>query len=210
MERFASDRVGSRMPHRRHRRASHFYKSLQSQLYYIFCFTITYHIIMVMAQRVDSAAHVASILKTSEFLGIVLLVSSFILQRVFPPSRTFIPAAGVSNSFGTVLILIGIKILRWTHAELDREGQPHAPGVPTTKLVTTGPFHWSRNPTYATIVILIVPAVAMLLRNPWVFRLWPASVVAHHMVLIREEEEYLQSKFPKEWADYSAKTRRWI
>lgn len=66
---------------------------------------------MMDQKPVALAAHGASIFKTSDFLGILLLASSLILQALFPAPPSSI-SAGICNSFGTVLILVGITILR--------------------------------------------------------------------------------------------------
>jgi len=110
----------------------------------------------------------------------------------------------------TLLLLAGVAVLKWTHRELARYNQPHEPGIPTTRLIQTGPFNYSRNPTYLAIAGLIVPAVALLWRNPWALLLLPIHMGAVHYQLIRGEEAYLRHKFPHEWRQYCQKTRRWI
>ena len=155
------------------------------------------------------AAHKASILKTSEFIGIVLFLLASLLQRLFP-LKLFVVEESIYTPFGALLIIVGIAILRWTHSELNKYNQPHFPGIPTTRLVQSGPFRFSRNPTYADVVLLFVPGTGLLLRNPWIFVLLPATICAFYVIMIEEEEIYLKEQFPGEWEGYCARTRRWI
>jgi protein-S-isoprenylcysteine O-methyltransferase Ste14 len=152
-----------------------------------------------------SSAHAAVFYKTSEFLGNLHFLSAWILQRWKPytlEQRTVFRVAGA------LILLAGIVLLRRVHAELNRYSQPHAPGVPTTKLISTGPFHYSRNPTYAAISFLVVPALGLLLRNMWIIFLLPAHMIAVYFVLIRDEESYLRTKFGSEWDRYCNTTRQ--
>lgn len=158
----------------------------------------------------STAAHGATVFKTSEFLGIVLFITATILQRTFPLDAFSLSPSSLLNVTGVVLILTGVVILRLTHRELGRFEQPHAPGIPTTRLIQSGPFRWSRNPTYAAILLVMVPGIGLLLRNPWAVLLMPATGVAFHFVLIREEELYLRQIFRGEWEDYCMRTPRWI
>jgi protein-S-isoprenylcysteine O-methyltransferase Ste14 len=157
--------------------------------------------------HIQTSAHAAVFYKTSEFLGILHFLSAWILQRLKPYSleqRTVFQVAGA------LILLAGIVLLRLVHAELNRYSQPHAPGVPTTRLIQSGAFRFSRNPTYAAIAFLVVPALGLLSRNLWIIFLLPANMIAVYFVLIRDEESYLQTKFGSEWDRYFSTTRRWI
>jgi protein-S-isoprenylcysteine O-methyltransferase Ste14 len=154
-----------------------------------------------------TSAHAAVFYKTSEFLGILHFLSAWILQRWIPYTFEQRPILRVA---GALILLAGIVLLRLVHAELNRYSQPHAPGVPTTRLIDSGPFRYSRNPTYAAIGFLVVPALALLLCNLWIIFLLPANMIAVYFVLIRDEELFLQTKFGSEWDRYFSTTRRWI
>lgn len=160
----------------------------------------------VMMER--PSAHVRSFFKTSEFLGIVLLVFAVTLQY-FYPLHVFTNAPWL-RWVGCILLFCGFFILQWTHFELKKHEQPRAPGLPTTKLLQSGPFRWSRNPIYAAIVVLLAPGIGSLIQNPWVFLLLPSISFAFYVVMIREEEAYLKEQFRGEWEAYCTRTRRWI
>src|SRR4030042_5152705 len=91
---------------------------------------------------------------------------------------------------GAVLIVLGAALVVLAHREFARHGQPTDPGLPTSKIVTTGVFSVSRNPLYLGGVCILV-GIALALNLPWVLvLLLPASVACHH-VLIAPAEKYL-------------------
>lgn len=163
-----------------------------------------------------TCAHNRVVWRTSEFIGIVFYLLAWLLQRYFPlrafPSiNTEIRSSIVLSLLGYILLAAGAGVIVWVHKEMKRHQQPTEPGLPTTKLLQSGPFRWSRNPTYSAIVVLFVPGSGILLRNLWIWYLWwPLSPLAFYWVMIRDEEDYLSDQFGAEWTKYCQKTRRWI
>lgn len=155
----------------------------------------------------NTSAHAAVFYKTSELLGILHFLFAWILQLWIPCSLRQRTVFRVASA---LTLLAGIGLLQLVHAELNRYSQPHAPGIPTTRLINTEPFRYSRNPTYAAINFLVVPALGLLLQNLWIIFLLPGNMIAVYFVLIRDEEAYLQTKFGSEWDRYLSTTRRWI
>jgi len=165
--------------------------------------------IMIIAR--GSAAHPRRIDKTSEFIGAVLFLLSIGIQQVAPMQTPHIFASCLFyRPSGFILVCSSVLVLRGTLAELAKHKQPHEPGKATTRLVITGPFQYSRNPTYASIVLLLQPGLAICFDNTWMNLLIPVSMLAFWYILIRDEEEYLRTKFREEWVEYCQTTRRWI
>lgn len=160
------------------------------------------------------SAHPRRIHKTSEFLGIILCLFSFVLEKYslfeFTPNRAVGFPINIGRAAGCLLIVSSAFIIKQTQKELAKYDQPHEPGKPTTRLITTGPFRYSRNPTYSAIVLLFQPGLALVLGNIWMVFLLPLSFLLFWYVLIREEEEYLQQKFKENWKGYCKSARRWI
>ena len=156
------------------------------------------------------AAHKAVPYKTSEFIGIVLFLVSWALQRYVVPLPSFVATEVTTQLLGLIPFIAGAMWIRWVHVELKRYKQPHEPGVPTTILITTGPFAIMRHPTYAAILFGIIPGAVLLVANPWILILMPVTALAFEFILIREEEAYLHGLFGDEWLDYCKATPRWI
>ena len=150
--------------------------------------------------------------KTAEFLGAChFALCAFLQQMVLPLPRINLL---LPNSFryptAAILMMLGVALLRATHKELALYRQPHEPGRPTTALVVTGPFAYSRHPTYLSIVAFLTPSLALFCNNTWIIITLPLSIVAFHYFMIRPEEEYLLGRFPDEYKRYCGETGRWF
>lgn len=157
----------------------------------------------------SKSAHRGVFYKTSEFIGLVQVLAAGICQLERP--WTVVPAMVIwARIVGMLLVLTGTLVLRLTHRELGHYAQPHQPGLPTSCLVQTGPFYYSRNPTYTAILLSIAPGIGLIWNNAYVLLSLPLCAVIFYVWLIREEEAYLRTRFGKEWHDYCSRTRRWL
>lgn len=110
---------------------------------------------------------------------------------------------------GAVLIVTGLTFIVLARRELAQHGQPTDPGLPTSKLVTTGVFSVSRNPLYLGGTCLLA-GIALALNLLWSLVLLLPAVVACHYLLTAPEERYLAAKFGIEYVRYAASVRRWL
>ena len=85
---------------------------------------------------------------------------------------------------------------------LDPHGAPSA-------LVTGGVFRLSRNPIYLAD-LLILAGLCLLWHAPLGLVLVPALAAVLTRRFILPEEARLKAKFPDAFAEWSARTRRWI
>jgi protein-S-isoprenylcysteine O-methyltransferase Ste14 len=83
------------------------------------------------------------------------------------------------------------------------------PTVPTTALVTHGPYRMSRNPMYLSFILLYL-ALAIGFQSFWALLLLPLAFWAVEFRVIRLEERYLEQKFGADYLRYKEKVRRWI
>ena len=157
------------------------------------------------------SAHPRCIHKTSEFLGILLCGAAYNLQHIYPLAFPSNCTPGF-KAIGCLLLVLSAAILKRTLVEMAKYGQPHEPGKPTSALLTTGPFHYSRNPTYTTIILFLQPGLALVFESVWLLLLLPVSRSLFWHVMVRPEEKYLQEKFEGggEWKEYCKHTRRWL
>ena len=89
-----------------------------------------------------------------------------------------------------------------------KAGTDVRPWQPTTAIVVTGPYRWTRNPMYLGMAWLYVAAA--LWADSWlpIFLLWPLLETLKHGVILREER-YLRDKFGDEYIRYQERVRRW-
>jgi len=140
--------------------------------------------------------------------GIPFLVA-IALQLVVPISlpRGFITPARILG--GAILIVVGISLAVLARREFARYGQPTDPGLPTSKIISTGVFSISRNPLYLGGVFILA-GISFAFNLPWVLILLIPSIVVCHYILIAPEESYLAAKFGEQYRIYTATVRRWI
>ena len=156
----------------------------------------------------ETSAHPRCINKTSEFLGILLCTTAYVLQKRYPVA--LFGSSDVANILGYLLLLVSAAIMRRTLQELAEHDQPHEPGRPTTKLVKTGPFCYSHNPTYTMVILFLQPGLALTFGSVWLLTMFPISFGLFWYVMVRPEEQYLHQKFGLKWQEYCKQTHRWL
>jgi protein-S-isoprenylcysteine O-methyltransferase Ste14 len=83
------------------------------------------------------------------------------------------------------------------------------PWVPSTALVTAGPFRFTRNPMYLGFTLLYV-GVTLWANAAWPLLFLPIVLVVMHYGVIVREEAYLARTFREEYQRYRALVRRWL
>jgi len=110
---------------------------------------------------------------------------------------------------GGALATIGVLIAAWARSLLERAGTNVNSMLPTTAIVTTGPFRFSRNPLYIALNLMYV-GLALLTNAGWVLALIVPVLLVMHYGVIRREERYLDAKFGDAYRAYRARVRRYI
>jgi len=80
---------------------------------------------------------------------------------------------------------------------------------PTTALVITGPYRFTRNPMYLGFLLLYI-GVSCWFGWIWPLLLAPLLVWLIRVFVIEREERYLDRKFGQEYWRYKAQVRRWL
>ena len=83
------------------------------------------------------------------------------------------------------------------------------PMRPTTALVTSGPYRFTRNPMYVGMAVLYL-ALALSLGVIWALALLPAVLYLVDRLVIVREEHYLETKFGENYREYKQRVRRWL
>ena len=136
-------------------------------------------------------------------------LAAIALQLAVPLSFPRGPLTPAIITAGAALIILGVAFVVLARREFAQYRQPTDPGLPTSKVVTTGVFSVSRNPLYLGGVCVLA-GIALAVNLPWVLLLLLPALVACHYVLILPEEKYLAAKFPREYAMYAASVHRWL
>jgi protein-S-isoprenylcysteine O-methyltransferase Ste14 len=110
---------------------------------------------------------------------------------------------------GGALIAVGLLASAAVVLEFRKAATAVSPLRPTTQLVRSGPYRYSRNPDYIGQTLLYV-GIALALNTWWPLFLLPPTLVAVHFGVIRREERYLEAKFGQDYRDYKNQTPRWV
>ena len=129
-----------------------------------------------------------------------------ILQWLWPVTvifgATWMPA-------GITLILLGIGMVLWAGREFRKAGETPNPKSSTATLITSGPFHYTRNPLYVALA-LIHTGIGIAANSIWILiMLIPALLLMLYGVILREEI-YLETKFGEKYLTYKESVRRWL
>ena len=83
------------------------------------------------------------------------------------------------------------------------------PWEPTSTIIQTGVYKFSRNPIYLAFCIASVGS-GFTLNSFWVLVSVLPLVLVLRFAIIRREEVYLEGKFGQPYLDYKSRVRRWI
>jgi protein-S-isoprenylcysteine O-methyltransferase Ste14 len=121
--------------------------------------------------------------------------------RLLPPSFSA-PLGATVTLLAVVLFVAAVRTLR-------AAGTPIPGNRPTTTIVRSGPYRFSRNPIYLAFSLLQLGLSSLVNSLALLITLIPA-VALMWLVVIPREERYLEARFPSEYLPYKASVRRWL
>jgi protein-S-isoprenylcysteine O-methyltransferase Ste14 len=134
------------------------------------------------------------------------LIVGFALEALLPGQDL---PAWLQWGLGTVLVVAGLGLLLWFNTSFSRKGTAVEPWKPTTAIVTTGPYRFTRNPAYLGMALTYI-GIAALSSAAWVLLPLPVVLAVIDRGVIAREERYLERKFGDEYLSYKRSVRRWV
>lgn len=128
------------------------------------------------------------------------------LQRLWP--LRFVPH-GLETLVGPTLVGLCLILFALCVRNFRKVRTGIRAGDPTTVIVTSGPYQWSRNPIYLAF-ILFLAGLAVWLDNAWLLVLEIPFIRLLRYAVIAKEEAYLERKFGEEYRAYKSSVRRWL
>jgi len=138
------------------------------------------------------------------YLGSIAL--GVVIHFVWPVP--LVPSA-ISTPVGVIGTLAAVALFVYAVGTFRAAGTPVPGNRPTTTIVRTGPYRFSRNPIYLAFSLLQL-AIAVWVNSLWLALTLLAAVAVMSLVVIPREERYLEARFPSEYSPYKASVRRWF
>jgi protein-S-isoprenylcysteine O-methyltransferase Ste14 len=118
-------------------------------------------------------------------------------------------ASNYAIAAGSLLLFIGFLLRVWATFFFYEHQAKVISLAPQQSLITTGPFHLSRNPLYLGGNILTFFGAALGFGSPSALAITAAHLPLVHL-FIRREERQLEAYFGEAWQQYKSRVRRWI
>ncbi len=110
---------------------------------------------------------------------------------------------------GVATLCLGGAIALAAEIGFKRAGTAVLPTRPTTVIVSTGIYRFTRNPMYLGMSLALA-GLGLALDQLWFLIALPVAMAAVTRLAIEREETYLAAKFGTEYLAYKAKVRRWV
>ena len=123
-----------------------------------------------------------------------------------------LPMAGdgrLLDTAGTVLVVLGVALGAWGMITFRRAHTAIVPLHPASRIVTNGPYRFTRNPMY-TGLTLVYLGISLYMNSVWPLLALPIVLALLIRLVVRREEAYLRSAFPDEYVAYQSRVRRWL
>lgn len=134
-------------------------------------------------------------------------IAGFALNWLLP--LPFMPATVPAGWLGGALFVAALALATWAIVTIARAGSNVPTNLPTTSIVDTGPYRFTRNPIYLGMLLGQL-GLTVAFDSLWLLiTLAPFALVIRYGVVAREEA-YLERKFGEVYRGYRARVRRWL
>jgi protein-S-isoprenylcysteine O-methyltransferase Ste14 len=135
------------------------------------------------------------------------VIAAFALDWLLP--LPFVPAPVPAGWLGGAVLVVALALFAWAIATITRAGSNVPSSKPTTTIVDTGPYRFTRNPIYLGMFLGLI-GLAIAFDSLWLLAvLVPFALVIRYGVVAREEA-YLERKFDDVYRRYRSRVRRWL
>ncbi|WP_299787226.1 isoprenylcysteine carboxylmethyltransferase family protein [uncultured Shewanella sp.] len=137
---------------------------------------------------------------------ILFMLLAHVNELLLPIGITFAP---VITYTGLALVITGLIVLLSLLLQFKRQKTAIEPWQPTSSIIKTGLYKYSRNPVYLALCTIPV-GLGLYFSHIWLITSVIPSCVCVYYVAIRPEEAYLRRKFGDEYIRYQKQVRRWF
>jgi protein-S-isoprenylcysteine O-methyltransferase Ste14 len=117
-------------------------------------------------------------------------------------SMPFVALGMTCAAVGLLLVLSALGLFH-------RKGTKPEPWKPSSSLVTSGVYRFTRNPMYLGMLLLYA-GIALIWAGPWSATLFPLIFLILNFYVVAREEAYLTRRFGEAYGSYQMQVRRWL
>ncbi|KLK89999.1 protein-S-isoprenylcysteine methyltransferase [Microvirga vignae] len=135
------------------------------------------------------------------------VIAGFVLDGLVP--LPILPADLPAGWLGAMVFVFALALFAWAIVTMTGAGSNVPTNLPTTTIVQSGPYRFTRNPIYLGMFLGLI-GLAIAFDNLWLLlMLVPFALVIRYGVVAREEA-YLERKFGDVYRGYRSRVRRWL
>lgn len=135
------------------------------------------------------------------------VVAGLALNSLVP--LQFLPADSPAGWLGAMVFVVALALVAWAIVTIARAGSNVPTNLPTTTIVESGPYRFTRNPIYLGMFLGLI-GLAIAFDNLWLLMMLVLFVLVIRYGVVAREEAYLESKFGNVYGGYRARVRRWL
>ncbi len=157
------------------------------------------------SQQPEPLDHAGVAFHPPVLLALVLVVG--FLARGLVPLHFL--ARAWATSIGPIITVAAFGVFGWAVYTMRRGNASLPTSEPTHAIVIRGPYRFSRNPIYLSMLLLQL-SIGIWANSLWFLGLAVIAAVLLWWGVISREERYLERKFGAEYLSYKGRVRRWL
>src|SRR5215831_13065617 len=145
----------------------------------------------------DNAADTAQVIIRPPLAWGLAVIAGLALDWLAP--LPFLPAGLAAGWVGAMVFVLALALLAWAIVTITTGGSNVPTTLPTTTIVETGPYRFTRNPIYLAMLLSLI-GLAIAFDNLWLLMmLVPFALLIRYGVVARS---YLERKFGDVYRGY--------
>jgi protein-S-isoprenylcysteine O-methyltransferase Ste14 len=121
----------------------------------------------------------------------------------------FLPLDLPAGWLGAIVFVLALALVAWAIVTITKAGSNVPTNLPTTTIVESGPYRFTRNPIYLGMFLGLI-GLAIAFDNLWLLMMLVPFVLVIRYGVVAREEAYLERKFGDIYRGYSSRVRRWL
>jgi protein-S-isoprenylcysteine O-methyltransferase Ste14 len=155
----------------------------------------------------DDTADTAQVIVRPPLAWGLAVIAGFALNWLVP--LLFLPADLPAGRLGAMVFILALGLFAWAIITITRAGSNVPTNLPTTAIVESGPYRFTRNPIYLSMFLGLI-GLGIAFDNLWLLMMLVLFAIVIRYGVVAREEAYLERKFGDAYRGYRLRTRRWL